>query len=125
MKESTSWAPNDARTCSYVTSENAPTITCFSFILSEKSFSDVISDRICRAAFERFLEILSEASRHIPKEMKDDAPEIPWADIANIGNHLRHAYHRVDFELLWRIHEDGELMELRAATQQFLAKISK
>jgi uncharacterized protein with HEPN domain len=93
-------------------------------LLGEKSLSDVFSDRFCRAAFERFLEILSEASRHIPAEMKDDAPEIPWVDIANIGNHLRHAYHRVDFELLWRIHEDGQLIELRAATEQFLEKIS-
>lgn len=91
-------------------------------LLGKKSFSDVYADRICRAAFERFLEILSEASRHIPSEMKDDAPEIPWVDIANIGNHLRHAYHRVDFELLWRIYEDGELAELKAATEQFLLK---
>jgi uncharacterized protein with HEPN domain len=94
-------------------------------LLGEKSFADVFSDRICRAAYERFLEILSEASRHIPFEMKEEAPEIPWIDIANIGNHLRHAYHRVDFELLWRIHEDGDLVELRAATQQFLEKIEK
>ena len=93
-------------------------------LLVEKSFADVFSDRICRAAFERFLEILSEASRHVPTELKDSAPEIPWVNIANIGNHLRHAYHRVDFELLWRIYEDGDLVELRAATEHFLAKLS-
>lgn len=91
-------------------------------LLGEKSFADVFPDRICRAAFERFLEILSEASRHIPLEMKDDAPEIPWADIANIGNHLRHAYHRVDFELLWAIYENGELAMLRTATERFISK---
>ncbi len=91
-------------------------------LVEDKSFSQVFSDRILRAAFERFLEILSEASRHIPSELKEEAPQIPWIDIAAIGNHLRHAYHRVDFEILWRIYEDGELNELRAAVHIFLER---
>ncbi len=90
-------------------------------LLDDMTFAQVYSDRVLRAAFERFLEILSEASRHIPTELKSDAPEIPWSDIAAIGNHLRHAYHRVDFEILWRIYEDGELVALRAAASKFLA----
>ncbi|MGL4491038.1 MAG: HepT-like ribonuclease domain-containing protein [Rhizobiaceae bacterium] len=89
-------------------------------LLADRTFSEVFSNRVLRAAFERFLEILSEASRHIPSELKEEAPEIPWQDIAAIGNHLRHAYHRVDFEILWRIYEDGQLNELRAAVEGFL-----
>lgn len=38
-------------------------------LLNGKTFADLQNDRILRAAFERFLEIISEASRHIPKEM--------------------------------------------------------
>ena len=89
-------------------------------LLEEKTFADIIADRVLRAAFERFLEILSEASRYIPSELKEGSPEIPWPDVAAIGNHLRHAYHRVDFEILWRIYEDGELFELRAACVGYL-----
>jgi uncharacterized protein with HEPN domain len=92
------------------------------FLLGGRSLEDVASDRVARAAFERFLEILSEASRHIPQDMKESAPEIPWQDVAAIGNHLRHAYHRVDFEILWRIHDDGDLRALHVATLGFLAK---
>ena len=33
-------------------------------LLTGKSLDDVTGDRVLRAAFERFLEILSEASRH-------------------------------------------------------------
>ncbi len=39
-------------------------------LLEGKSFADLQADRVVRAAFERFLEILSEASRHIPDELK-------------------------------------------------------
>jgi uncharacterized protein with HEPN domain len=90
--------------------------------LENKTFNDASSDRLLRAGFERFLEIISEASRHIPDELKADSPEIPWREVAAIGNHLRHAYHRVDFEILWQIYEDGQLFELRAAAKRFLNK---
>lgn len=62
-------------------------------LLKHKTFDDVQTDRPLKAAFERFLEILSEAARHIPDRLKNAEPSIPWKRIADIGNHLRHAYH--------------------------------
>lgn len=94
-------------------------------LLQDRKFDDLYSDRVLRAAFERFLEILSEASRHIPPELKAEAPEIPWPRIASIGNHLRHAYHRVDAEILWNIHQYGDLAAVREAVSGFLEKIGK
>jgi uncharacterized protein with HEPN domain len=67
-------------------------------LLEGKTYGDVVKDRVLRAAFERFLEIPSEASRHIPAALKSREPETAWARIAATGNHLRHAYHRVDAE---------------------------
>ncbi|MBB3978993.1 uncharacterized protein with HEPN domain [Rhizobium azooxidifex] len=61
-------------------------------MLAEKTLEDLNGDRYLRAAYERFLEILSEASRHVPPDLKDAFPDIPWRRIADIGNHLRHAY---------------------------------
>jgi len=46
-------------------------------LLTGKTLDDVQSDRVVRAAFERFLEILSEASRHVPEALKQTAPQIP------------------------------------------------
>jgi uncharacterized protein with HEPN domain len=59
---------------------------------------------ITRRAAERAIEIISEASRHLPEEMRASAPEVPWREIAAIGNVLRHAYHRIDGEV---IHVEG------------------
>jgi uncharacterized protein with HEPN domain len=55
---------------------------------------------------ERLLEIISEASRHIPPEMKAQEPGINWRRLADLGNWLRHAYHRTDSDLLWAMIED-------------------
>lgn len=59
-----------------------------------------------RRAAERGIEIISEAARHIPDTMKAEAPDVPWPQIAAIGNKLRHEYQRVDDRVLWNVLQD-------------------
>jgi uncharacterized protein with HEPN domain len=73
-------------------------------LLAGKSMEQLASDSVARAALERFLERISEASRHIPASIKEHlGGDIPWKDIANLGNVLRHGYDRVDVAVLWSI----------------------
>lgn len=88
-------------------------------LLDGRDLADVERDRVVRAAFERFLEVLSEASRHVPEAMKSRHPDIPWRQIADIGNHLRHAYHRSDPEILWNVYRH-DLDALEAACASLL-----
>lgn len=89
-------------------------------LLSGKSLDDLTADRILKAAYERFLEIISEASRHIPLDQKAKHPEIPWRRIADIGNHLRHAYQHIDPAIIWTLHADEDIHRLGTAVQQIL-----
>lgn len=50
----------------------------------------LILDRTRYYAAERLVEIISEASRRIPQEWKNEFPNVPWRDIAAVGNVLRH-----------------------------------
>jgi uncharacterized protein with HEPN domain len=84
------------------------------------SFPEFESDRVRRAAFERFVEILSEASRSVPDDLKLSNEHIPWKRIANIGNHLRLAYHQTDPELLWNLIAHQHLADLKATCELFL-----
>jgi uncharacterized protein with HEPN domain len=61
---------------------------------------------IVRLAVERSLEIISEASRFIPDDRKAKDPDINWRALSDLGNWLRHAYHRTDVDLLWSMVED-------------------
>ena len=74
-----------------------------------------MQDRIARADFERFVEIISEASRHIPTELKTRHEDIQWRRIADIGNHLRHGYDGIVLAVLWKLVSSGDLQRLRAA----------
>jgi uncharacterized protein with HEPN domain len=49
----------------------------------------------------RCLEVISEASRRLPDEMKTRHPSIPWKDIAGAGNVYRHDYEDVAAKVVW------------------------
>jgi uncharacterized protein with HEPN domain len=64
------------------------------------------SDRRKRWLVERGIEIISEASRHLPAALKARHPSIPWPKVAGIDNVLRHAYQQVAYDVLWDVVRD-------------------
>jgi uncharacterized protein with HEPN domain len=73
---------------------------------------------------ERGIEIISEASRHLPEELKSLHPYARWRDVAGIGNVLRDEYHRVEDRILWTVVQD-ELPGLRIHLEAMCAEIEK
>src|SRR5471030_1341232 len=57
-----------------------------------KTFADFQKDWLLRHGAQRAIEIISEASRHVPDHLKTMHPSIRWLSIAGIGNVLRHEY---------------------------------
>jgi uncharacterized protein with HEPN domain len=56
---------------------------------------------------ERGVEILSEASRHLPDDLKTRHPDLPWRKVAGIGNVLRHNYGSIAPPLMWTLVRDN------------------
>jgi uncharacterized protein with HEPN domain len=80
------------------------------------------SDVPTRAAYERLLEIISEASRHLPEDWKIEfGPMVNWRGLADIGNRLRHGYDTLDTKTLWDIYE-YELGPLELSAQRMIAR---
>jgi uncharacterized protein with HEPN domain len=52
-------------------------------------------------AVTRCLEIISEASRRLPAEMKARHPSISWRQMAAAGNVYRHDYEDVAAQFVW------------------------
>lgn len=53
-------------------------------------------------AATRCLEIISEASRRLPLDLKSRHPSIPWSAMAGAGNIYRHDYEDVEQRLVWQ-----------------------
>ena len=81
--------------------------------------SGYAENRLIADAVERNLERLSEASRHIPADVKARFPGIPWRQVADAGNVLRHAYDGVsDARVFQTVRAD--LPALKGVVQQLL-----
>jgi uncharacterized protein with HEPN domain len=87
--------------------------------LDGKGQEDFAADQLVRMAVERSLEIISEASRRIPAEVKAREAQIAWQRMADLGNLLRHAYHDVNPATLWRIVKE-ELPPLKAFAERIM-----
>jgi uncharacterized protein with HEPN domain len=91
-------------------------------LLQGVSFETYRATWSLRRATERGLEIISEASRAIPAELQALQPDIPWRQIAGLGNLLRHEYQHADPLIIWNIVE-RYLEPLEAALQMLLVHL--
>jgi uncharacterized protein with HEPN domain len=79
-----------------------------------------VSDPRTVYAVTRCLEIISEASRRLPDELKVRYPAIAWKEMAAAGNIYRHDYEDVAASFIW-ITVRNHLPPLRTAVAQELA----
>ena len=66
-------------------------------------FQTFSTNRLLNLATERLLEIVCEASRTLPDEVKRSEPSIDWRKMIDFGNLLRHAYHTTNVNIVWDI----------------------
>ncbi len=100
----------------------AAAIVAIERLTAGRTLRDYASAPDLAAAVERYLERLSEASRHIPQDMRDRHPDIDWRGVSDVGNVLRHAYEQVVDEEIWRIVTD-DLPPLKAAVEAMLREV--
>ena len=67
--------------------------------LSYETFKD---DNLHLYALTRCLEIISEASRRLPAELKARHPSVEWRKMADAGNIYRHEYEDVAARRVWQ-----------------------
>jgi len=66
------------------------------------SFEEFIGNEELKRAFVRSLEVIGEAARYIPKEIRKKHPEIKWKSVVGMRNKLIHEYFGVDYMVVWK-----------------------
>ncbi len=68
--------------------------------LTAESFK---SDETRQRAFVRALEVIGEASKRLPSELRQQYADINWRAISGMRDRLIHAYFGVDYDIVWDV----------------------
>jgi len=51
----------------------------------------------------RNFEVIGEASKNLPKEIKRKYKQVPWEEMYLLRNKVSHEYFGVDYEIIWDV----------------------
>ena len=84
-----------------------------------RTLESLLDDWQATAAPERFIEIMGEAVKRLPMDLRVRYPAVPWKEIAGTRDHLSHGYDDVDYQVLWDAVQN-DVPKLLATIEQML-----
>ena len=79
-------------------------------------------DELLQVWFLRNLQILGEAARGIPEDVRALAPDVPWPNIVGMRNVLVHGYFEIDTDIVWDA-ANRDVPALEPALQRLLREL--
>ena len=62
-----------------------------------------MEDTMIQDSVIRNLEIIGEAARNLPTDLRKSSPKVPWRSITGMRNVLIHEYFGVDLDIVWKV----------------------
>ena len=87
-------------------------------------FDSFVKNATLKRAFVRSIEIIGEASKKLPEDVKSKQPDIEWRKVAGMRDRLIHDYFGVDYTIVWDV-ATTKLPDLREKLQSLLETIVK
>ncbi len=87
------------------------------------NFSEFEQDQKTIFAVTRAIEIIGEAIKQIPPEIRKKNPQIPWKSIAGMRDKMIHHYFGIDLQVLWDTVKQ-DLPRLKPFIEQILIEFS-
>jgi uncharacterized protein with HEPN domain len=65
-------------------------------------FKEFRADDKTSSAVIRKLEIIGEAAKYVPDEIRHNYPDVPWKEMSGMRDKLIHFYFGTDYQLVWK-----------------------
>jgi uncharacterized protein with HEPN domain len=88
------------------------------------TFEQFEKDRKTLNAVVRSIEIIGEASKNLPADMREKYGKVPWKKMTGMRDKVVHGYFGVDVRTLWNTVKD-DLPPLKQLVQKMLKDIEK
>jgi len=72
-------------------------------LLEGVTYSQFETDFRINFAVVRALEIIGEAAKRLPDDLRQKYPDIPWRGMAGMRDRIIHGYDDVDLEIIWDV----------------------
>ncbi len=88
------------------------------------TYETFVKDRKTIDAVIRNFEIIGEATKQIPKHIRQEYPKVPWKDKAGMRDKLIHGYFGVQLDVVWKTVKE-RLPTVKPLVEKALAKMDK
>lgn len=82
--------------------------------------AELLDDATYSRAIVRSLEVIGEAVKKLPPEVRSKYPQVEWADMAGMRDVLIHHYFGIDHDIVWGVLQQ-EIPELHHELQRIIA----
>jgi uncharacterized protein with HEPN domain len=74
-----------------------------SVITDELTKAEMLDNEVLKRALVRSLEIIGEASKKVPANVKLKYPQVSWKNMAGMRDKLIHDYMGIDYGIVWDV----------------------
>lgn len=85
-------------------------------------FEEFKKDQKTVDAVVRNIEIIGEATKRIPQNVKDDFSQIPWKEMAKMRDKMIHGYFTIVHEILW-VTANHDIPETKPLIKEMLEEL--